>query len=274
MEFLQSYLSNVTRHPFHLVDESPWPLLSSFAGGFVALGLLGLFLNSSSGLIFTSLTFLALIMVQWWLDVSVEGTYQGLHSKVVQIGLSWGMILFISSEVLFFFSFFWGYFHSSLVPSVEIGGGEWPPLGVTGLSAWEIPLLNTIILLSSGASVTWSHHSLVMGKHQNASLSLLITVLLGGYFTCLQGVEYFEASFSISDSVYGSTFFLLTGFHGLHVLVGATFLGVCYFRMLSGHFGNSHHFGFEAAAWYWHFVDVVWLFLFLGVYCLVKKGCY
>nr|CDN96548.1 cytochrome c oxidase subunit 3 [Pandarus rhincodonicus] len=263
-------MSSMVRHPFHLVDDSPWPLLSALSALFLTLGLLGLFSESSSLLVFNALLLLMMVMLQWWVDVSLEGSHQGLHSKVVQSGLRWGMVLFIMSEVLFFFSFFWAYFHSSLSPGVEIGGNEWPPLGVLGLNPWEVPLLNTVVLLSSGVSVTWSHHSLMLGDHSSSVKSLLVTVLLGGYFTLLQGVEYLEASFNISDSVYGSTFFLLTGFHGLHVIVGASFLLVCYARMTRGHLGKTHHFGFEAAAWYWHFVDVVWLFLFIGVYCLTK----
>jgi cytochrome c oxidase subunit 3 len=175
------------------------------------------------------------------------------------------MILFIVSEIMFFFAFFWGFFASSLAPTIEIGG-IWPPPGINVLNPWEIPLLNTLILLLSGFTCTWAHHAMIEGKRQAVILSLGLTVILGIIFTGLQAMEYFEADFTISDGIYGSTFFLTTGFHGFHVLVGTTFLVVCFFRVLSYHFTRNHHFGFEAAAWYWHFVDVVWLFLFVSIY--------
>ena len=190
---------------------------------------------------------------------------RGLHRAIVELGLRWGMLLFITSEVFFFLRFFWAYFHARLAPNVEVGG-TWPPTGVLCFSPFRVPLLNTIILVSSGASVTWAHHALLSGRSREAKVGLLITVGLGLYFTALQAFEYYEASFSFADGVYGSTFFIATGFHGLHVIVGTLFLLVCYMRLLKGEFSRGHHFGLEAAAWYWHFVDVVWLFLYLALY--------
>jgi len=165
----------------------------------------------------------------------------------------------------FFFSFFWAFFHRRISPTIEIGA-QWPPIGIYPFNPFQVPLLNTIILLSSGVTVTWSHHSIIENNHSQAVYSLILTVALGIYFTLLQAMEYWEARFSISDSVYGSTFFLATGFHGLHVIIGTTFLIVCLARQLIYHFSSGHHFGFEAAAWYWHFVDVVWLFLYIRIY--------
>jgi cytochrome c oxidase subunit 3 len=204
-------------------------------------------------------------MLLWFRDVVRESAYEGSHSVHVQDGLRLGVILFIVSEVLFFFSFFWAYFHSSLVPTIDIAS-VWPPVGIQPLNPWEVPLLNTVILLSSGVTVTWTHHSLVAGERIQRIQSLALTILLGLFFTLLQYLEYVEAAFSISDSVYGSTFYMATGFHGIHVIVGTTLLFVSFLRLLNTEYSSEHHFGFEAAAWYWHFVDVVWLFLFISIY--------
>ena len=204
-------------------------------------------------------------MFVWWRDVIRESTYEGLHTSAVQTGLRYGMILFIVSEIMFFVAFFWAFFHSSLAPTVEIGA-VWPPKGIEVLNPWEVPFLNTIILLTSGASVTWAHHAILAGNRQQAIAALTFTVVLAAIFTGFQAYEYLEAPFTISDSVYGSTFYISTGFHGLHVFIGMIFLTVCLFRLIQHHFTKNHHFGFEAAAWYWHMVDVVWLFLFVCVY--------
>jgi len=212
-----------------------------------------------------SLIGLYLVRGQWWRDVSREATYLGDHSKVVELGIRWGIVLFIVSEVFFFVSFFWAYFYSSLIP-VSALGSSWPPIGVHAFNPLGVPLLNSLVLLSSGISVTWAHHALLARDGRSAIRGLSVTVILGVYFTCLQGLEYWEASFSFRDSIYGSVFFIATGFHGLHVLVGTKFLFVSARRLTIGHFSHRHHTGFEIAAWYWHFVDVVWLFLYIWVY--------
>nr|YP_010586542.1 cytochrome c oxidase subunit III [Rhyacophila kando]UZZ44356.1 cytochrome c oxidase subunit III [Rhyacophila kando] len=252
-------------HPFHLVDYSPWPLTGSLGAMFLTSGMIMWFHQLNLTLLILGLMITILTMFQWWRDISREGTYQGKHTLNVTTGLRWGMILFIVSEVLFFFSFFWAFFHSSLSPNIEIGS-IWPPISIKVFNPFQIPLLNTCILLSSGISITWTHHSILNNNFSQSFQSLLITILLGIYFTILQYMEYMEAPFSIADSIYGSTFFLTTGFHGLHVIIGTTFLFICLLRMNKFHFSANHHFGFEAAAWYWHFVDVVWLFLFISMY--------
>lgn len=253
------------KHPFHLVDIRPWPLTASIGALVLTTGIVKWFNHFEMNLFFVGITILCITSYQWWRDVSRERTYQGLHTTKVRVGIKLGIILFIVSEVFFFLSFFWAFFHRSLSPRIEIGI-QWPPSGIKPFNPVQIPLLNTIILLSSGVTVTWSHHSIIEKKLSEANRSLLITILLGVYFTSLQALEYWEATFSISDSVYGSTFFIATGFHGLHVLMGTTFLAVCLGRIVKNHFSRYHHFGFEAAAWYWHFVDVVWLFLYINVY--------
>ena len=252
-------------HSFHLVDQSPWPLSAALGALILTTGIVKWFHRYNLNLILLGLIILLLTTYQWWRDVIREGAYQGLHSIIVSAGLRWGIILFITSEVLFFFSFFWAFFHSRLSPTSEIGL-IWPPTGIIPFNALQVPLLNTIILLSSGVTVTWAHHSLIENNYTQTFQGLLLTIILGIYFTSLQALEYWEASFSISDSVYGASFFVATGFHGLHVLIGTTFLLICLIRHSICQFSLSHHFGFEAAAWYWHFVDVVWLFLYISIY--------
>nr|AXS65384.1 cytochrome c oxidase subunit 3 [Cucujoidea sp. 3 KM-2017] len=252
-------------HPFHLVDISPWPLLGSLSTMIMMLGLIKWFHFFNSKLFMLGIIITMMIMYQWWRDVVREGTFQGMHTFQVTMGLRLGMILFITSEVFFFISFFWGFFHSALSPSIEIGM-QWPPMGIKPFNPLEIPLLNTMILLSSGLTVTWAHHSLMDNNFIQTTHSLILTIVLGFYFSILQGFEYYEAPFTMADSIYGSIFFLTTGFHGLHVLIGTTFLLVCLIRHMNNHFSKIHHFGFEAAAWYWHFVDVVWLFLYISIY--------
>ena len=220
----------------------------SGGGSFLAFGLL----------------FLVTSMFIWWRDIIREGTLEGQHTSIVQLGLRFGMILFIVSEVMFFVAFFWAFFWASLAPVPEIGS-VWPPQGIEVLSAWEVPFLNTLILLSSGASVTWAHHAIIAGDRKQTINALILTIVLAVLFTGLQAFEYLNANFSIADSVYGSTFQMATGFHGFHVFIGTCFLTVCLLRVILYHFTKQHHFGFEAAAWQWHFVDVVWLFLFISV---------
>nr|YP_009643721.1 cytochrome c oxidase subunit III [Labriocimbex sinicus]AYC21406.1 cytochrome c oxidase subunit III [Labriocimbex sinicus] len=252
-------------HPFHLVDYSPWPLLSSLSTMILLMGSIKWFHYNNYNLILVGIFLTLLIMFQWWRDIVRESTYQGNHTTFVTNGMRWGMILFIISEILFFMSFFWAFFHSSLSPNIEIGS-IWPPKGINPFNPMHVPLLNTIILITSGFTITWSHHSIMNNNKKEALKSLMITVLLGILFTILQGYEYNEAPFSIADSIYGSTFFMATGFHGLHVLIGTTFLFINLVRLSKNHFSLFHHFGFEAAAWYWHFVDVVWLFLYISIY--------
>nr|YP_010887277.1 cytochrome c oxidase subunit III [Hapalogenys kishinouyei]WJJ44383.1 cytochrome c oxidase subunit III [Hapalogenys kishinouyei] len=252
-------------HAYHMVDPSPWPLTGAVAALLMTSGLAIWFHFHSTTLLSLGLVLLLLTMYQWWRDIVREGTFQGHHTPPVQKGLRYGMILFITSEVFFFLGFFWAFYHASLAPTPDLGGC-WPPTGITTLDPFEVPLLNTAVLLASGVTVTWAHHSIMEGKRKQAIHSLTLTILLGFYFTFLQAMEYYEAPFTIADGVYGSTFFVATGFHGLHVIVGSTFLAVCLLRQIKYHFTSEHHFGFEAAAWYWHFVDVVWLFLYVSIY--------
>nr|ALO76828.1 cytochrome c oxidase subunit 3 [Prostomis sp. PRO01] len=252
-------------HPFHLVDYSPWPIIGSLSALMIMTGMIKWFHMFNSNLLLLSFVTTSLVMYQWWRDISREGTFQGLHTMTVASGLRWGMILFITSEVLFFASFFWSFFHNSLAPAIEIGM-LWPPKNIQTFNPIQIPLLNTLILLTSGLTVTWAHHSLMENNFKQTTQGLYMTVILGIYFSLLQGFEYHESSFSISDAVYGSSFFMATGFHGIHVIIGTTFLLICLIRHLNNHFSHTHHFGFEAAAWYWHFVDVVWLFLYISIY--------
>nr|UPL65421.1 cytochrome c oxidase subunit III [Sadoletus valdezi] len=258
-------MKTINNHPFHLVDYSPWPLTGSIGAMTLTSGMVVWFHKNEMYLFALGVIIILLTMYQWWRDIVREGTYQGKHTIKVTTGLKMGMILFIVSEVFFFISFFWGFFHSSLSPSIEIGM-SWPPQGIKTFNPMEIPLLNTMILLCSGISVTWAHHSLMMGMHSQTSKALMTTVALGMYFTMLQAYEYMEASFCISDSIYGSSFYMATGFHGIHVMIGTMFLLICLVRHMKYHFSMNHHFGFEAAAWYWHFVDVVWLFLYISIY--------
>nr|ABY87350.1 cytochrome c oxidase subunit III [Haliotis diversicolor] len=255
----------MTRSPFHLVEFSPWPLTGSVGALFLTAGAAGWMHGHPTMIPILGTVLIILTMIQWWRDVVREGTFQGFHTTNVASGLRWGMILFIVSEVCFFFAFFWAYFHSSLAPTPELGSA-WPPTGISPLNPFQVPLLNTAVLLASGVTVTWAHHSILEGHKTEGLQSLLLTVILGAYFTFLQAGEYIEAPFTIADGVYGSTFYVATGFHGLHVLIGTTFLIVCLVRLFANHFSTGHHFGFEAAAWYWHFVDVVWLFLYLSIY--------
>lgn len=258
-------MSNKICHPFHLVEQSPWPLAISVRRIGVTSGLVIIFHENSLVLLKLSLILLILTSAQWWRDVVREATFQGLHTEIVQTGLRIGIVLFIISEVMFFFSFFWAFFHRSVSPGVELGA-QWPPLGIQPFNAFSVPLLNTIILLSRGVRITGSHHHLLKKNLLDSEFSMLVTIFLGIYFTLVQLIEYLEAPFSIADSSYGRSFFVATGFHGFHVLVGTLFLFISYLRLKNHHFTSRQHVGFETAAWYWHFVDVVWLFLFVSIY--------
>jgi len=258
-------MSNKICHPYHIVDESPWPLFGAVGGLYFTTGIVSWFHLNDMFLFILGITLLLIVIIQWWRDISREGAIQGLHTSIVELGLRWGIALFIISEVFFFVSFFWAFFHRSLSPNVEIGS-IWPPFGIKVFNPFQVPLLNTVILISSGIRVTWAHHTLIIGNYSQTKIGLTLTVFLGFYFTILQILEYYEASFTFADSIYGSTFFIATGFHGLHVIIGTLFLLVILMRHINYEFSKNHHFGFEAAAWYWHFVDVVWLFLYIIIY--------
>nr|YP_011036750.1 cytochrome c oxidase subunit III [Arrugada affinis]WRK21419.1 cytochrome c oxidase subunit III [Arrugada affinis] len=252
-------------HPFHLVENSPWPISGSMGLMAITSGTILWLHWGETWLMLIGLIISMMTMMQWWRDMVRESTFQGMHTKKVNTGMKWGMTMFITSEILFFSSFFWAFFHSSLSPTMEIGM-QWPPVSLKPFNPMSIPMLNTMILLSSGISITWSHNAVLNNNFSQTSQSLLISILLGLYFSILQAVEYYEAPFSMADSIYGSTFFLSTGFHGLHVIIGTIFMTISLVRIMKLHMSKIHHTGFEASAWYWHFVDVVWLFLYISVY--------
>nr|YP_010620239.1 cytochrome c oxidase subunit 3 [Deltalsia parasitica]WAX04275.1 cytochrome c oxidase subunit 3 [Deltalsia parasitica] len=255
------------KHPFHLVDPSPWPFFAALAAFSCTINAILYFHFFIYGkfFLFFSFIFLFLIMFVWWRDVSREANFEGHHTGLVQQGLRYGILFFIISEILFFSAFFWAFFHNSISPSIELGA-IWPPKGIYVLNPWEIPFLNTLILLLSGCTITWCHHALVSNLKSQVITSLFLTIVLAIIFTLLQGFEYQMADFRLSDGIYGSTFYLATGFHGFHVLIGTISLIICLLRFFKFQFTQQHHFGFESSAWYWHFVDVVWLFLFVSIY--------
>jgi cytochrome c oxidase subunit 3 len=255
-------------HDYHLVDPDPWPIIGATFGGLLVAGAVMWFHANRFGVPVMVLGFFGVIvtMISWWKN-TIDEAHTGYHTPVVQLHLRYGMILFIASEVMFFLAWFWAFFDSSLFPSaVEAVGSQWPPKGIEVLNPWGFPLLNTMILLCSGTTVTWAHHSLIHGDRDGLKKGLACTIALGLLFTCIQAYEYAHAPFAFKGNIYGATFFMATGFHGFHVIVGTIFLTVCLFRAWRGDFTPNQHFGFEAAAWYWHFVDVVWLFLFTSIY--------
>jgi cytochrome c oxidase subunit 3 len=252
------------KHPYHLVDPSPWPLVGAFAALVLVGGVLAYFKGMGLGIVIVGFILVALTMALWWRDV-VKEAHAGYHTAVVGIGLRYGMMLFIASEVMFFSAFFWAYFTFAFYPTAGIEH-TWPPPNITTFQPFELPFMNTLILLLSGVTVTWAHHALLDGDRKGLERGLACTILLGLLFTTVQAWEYSHAPFHFTDGIYPSTFFMATGFHGFHVIIGTTFLIVCFFRARAGHFTPQQHFGFEAAAWYWHFVDVVWLFLFTCIY--------
>lgn len=255
----------MTKHPFHLVSSSPWPLLASTSSLFFVSGLVFYWSSRGPLLLLLALALLFLALSWWWGSVISEATFVGCHTLRVQSGLRLGIVLFIISEIFFFLRFFWAYLHCSLSPAVEIGS-TWPPSGLVSLNAFHLPLLSTLVLLSSGATVTWSHSALQSGLFSSSLIGLSLTILLGLFFTLLQANEYYFSSFCISDGAYGSCFYLATGFHGLHVFFGTLFLFACLLRASFCHFTPDRHLGFVFACWYWHFVDVIWILLFLIVY--------
>lgn len=281
------------KHDYHLVDPSPWPFVGSLSAFILSIGAVAwmredgfelagvsldgpyLFIAGAIGVLYT--------MYAWWADVIRESVKEGQHTPVVKLHLRYGMILFIASEVMFFVAWFWAYFDAALFPNditpvagtdlftglvnrAEVLGGEWPPKDVKTFDPWGLPLINTLVLLLSGTTITWAHHALLENDRKGLVWGLSLTIALGVFFTFLQVIEYTHAGFSFSNSLYGATFFMATGFHGAHVIIGTICLAVMLGRVLAGHFTPKNHFGFEAAAWYWHFVDVVWLFLFASIY--------
>ena len=265
-------LKSGSPHPFHVPHASPWPFLGAMAAGLMAIGAVMFMHNAewqgfqvgAKGLLLGTFGVLAIMWV-WWRDVIHEAVVEKAHTPTARVGLRYGMALFISSEIMFFVAFFWAFFNSSLFPKEAIGF-IWPPKGIEVVHPFELPFLMTMILLLSGCTVTWAHHALLEGRQKESVKALLITVILGVAFTCFQAYEYYHATFHFKGGIYPSTFYMATGFHGFHVLIGSIFLAVCLFRAHYGHFTPKSHFGFEAAAWYWHFVDAVWLFLFTAIY--------
>ncbi len=264
--------AHAKQHDYHLVNPSPWPFLGSLGAFAMALGGISYMHGASLLWMVPGLLMVLYTMAAWWTDVIKEGQ-QGYHTRVVQLHLRYGMILFIASEVMFFVAWFWAFFDASLfaneakqVARVAFTGGHWPPKGIEVFDPWHLPLLNTLLLLTSGTTVTWAHHALLENDREGLKWGLICTVVLGFIFSCVQAIEYSHAAFSFGGNIYGATFFMATGFHGFHVIIGTIFLLVCLGRALAGQFTPKEHFGFEAAAWYWHFVDVVWLFLFFAIY--------
>jgi cytochrome c oxidase subunit III len=260
--------SSGLKHPYHLPDPSPWPIVGSLGGFLTVFGIVLAAHYGSYVVLGLGLLTVITTMFFWWRDVVRESRTPGAHSAIVRLGLRYGMTLFIGSEVMFFVGFFWAYFNFLIFPDTQ-GNGQtvWPPTNVHTFDPFHLPFLNTMILLLSGTTVTWAHHSLLEGDRKGLVRGLGLTVLLGLSFTLCQGIEYSHAPFAFyGGGVYSSVFFLATGFHGFHVIVGTIFLLVCWFRARAGQFTPERHFGFEAAAWYWHFVDVVWLFLFICIY--------
>ena len=264
-------MAHEKNHDYHIIPPSPWPFIGA-VGAFVMLFGMVLWMKDITPFIFViGLLVVLYTMFMWWSDVTREGE-TGDHTPVVQIGLREGVMMFIISEVMFFSAWFWSFFKHALYPMGEIEGAEvlpaeWPPVGIETFDPWHLPLINTLILLLSGCAATWAHHAIAHDNDRKAlKTGLVLAVLLGALFTVFQAYEYSHAAFGFAGNIYGANFFLATGFHGFHVLIGTIFLLVCLFRANAGHFTPEHHVGFEAAAWYWHFVDVVWLFLFFAVY--------
>ena len=253
------------KHDYHLVDPSPWPIYVSFSCLFLAIGSIYYMHADVSWAMYVGFALLIYGAYMWFRDVVIESVDHDYHTPVVKIHHRYGMTLFIASEVMFFVAWFWAYFNTSLFPSEAIGN-VWPPIDIETFDPWDIPLINTLILLLSGTTVTWAHHSMIENDRKGLVNGLAATVFLGFIFSCLQAYEYHHATFTIDGNIYGATFYMATGFHGFHVIVGTIFLAVCLYRSMKGHSNSEHHFGFEAAAWYWHFVDVVWLFLFAAIY--------
>ncbi|MEL6582298.1 MAG: cytochrome c oxidase subunit 3 [Pseudomonadota bacterium] len=271
-------MAHAKNHDYHVLPPSIWPFL---AGIFSFVMLFGAVIwmspnisNNHPWLFLIGFVGVLYVMFGWWSDV-VSESQAGDHTPVVQIGLRYGVIMFIISEAMFFVAWFWSFFKHALYPMAGLGPdffpiadeGIWPPVGVETFDPWHLPLINTLILLLSGCAATWAHHAIVHDNDRKAmAQGLVIAVVFGLIFTGMQAYEYTHAHFGFAGDIYGANFFMATGFHGIHVIIGTIFLFVCLMRAYRGHFTADKHVGFEAAAWYWHFVDVVWLFLFASIY--------
>ncbi|MFC7705661.1 cytochrome c oxidase subunit 3 [Plastorhodobacter daqingensis] len=259
-------MAHEKNHDYHVLPPSIWPFLASVAAFFMLFGAVLWMAQGMPWMFFIGLAGVLYVMFGWWVDV-VKESRAGDHTPVVRIGLRYGFILFIMSEVMFFAAWFWSFFKHAMYPMAEGAGGVWPPVGIETFDPWHLPLINTLILLCSGAACTWAHHALVHENNRRDVINALwITIALGVIFTFFQAYEYSHAAFGFAGNIYGANFFMATGFHGIHVIIGTIFLAVCLFRAYQGDFTPEKHVGFEAAVWYWHFVDVVWLFLFVSVY--------
>ncbi|OCX65917.1 cytochrome B562 [Thioclava sp. SK-1] len=262
-------MAHAKNHDYHILPPSVWPFVAS-VGVFVMLFGAAVWMTGGTPFMFW-IGFLTVLytMYGWWSDVIGE-SQQGDHTPVVQIGLRYGFMFFIMSEVMFFAAWFWSFFKHAMYPmgpNSPAVDGVWPPEGIVTFDPWHLPLINTVILLLSGVTLTWAHHALVEGHdRKDVKQGLILTVCLGVLFSVFQAYEYSHAAFGLSGNIYGANFYMATGFHGFHVIVGTIFLAVCLLRIVKGQMTPERHVGFEAAAWYWHFVDVVWLFLFASIY--------
>ncbi len=270
--------AHAKNHDYHLVNPSPWPVVGAVSAFITAVGAIIWMHGSTAAVVIIGFGLILYTMFMWWRDIISEA-HAGDHTAVVSLHLRYGMLMFIASEVMFFVAWFWAFFDASLFTGeakmaarIAFTGGIWPPKGTVVFDPFHLPLVNTLILLTSGTTVTWAHHALLNNDRKGLINGLVLTILLGALFTCVQAWEYAHAMFPFSGGIYGSTFFMATGFHGFHVLIGTIFLIVCLFRAQKGDFTAKQHFGFEAAAWYWHFVDVVWLFLFAAIYIWGNHG--
>ena len=262
-------MAHEKNHDYHILKPSIWPLLGAASAFTMLFGAVMYFAGDAPWLFFVGLALVLYTMYVWWSDVFAEAE-AGDHTPVVIIGLRYGVIMFITSEVMFFVAWFWTFFKHALYPMTEGSpkiDGVWPPAGIETFNPWHLPIINTLILICSGALATWAHHAIAEeGDNKTMAKALAGAIALGMLFTVFQAFEYSEAAFSYTGNIYGASFFMATGFHGFHVIIGTIFLIVCMIRAMQGKYTKEHHVGFEAAAWYWHFVDVVWLFLFLAVY--------
>jgi heme/copper-type cytochrome/quinol oxidase subunit 3 len=256
------------KHMFHVLEPSLWPFFSAFGLFFFVTGIAFSMHYVVTGyyVLIIGLLILIITSIFWFLDISREAVVKGYHTKIVRQGLKLGFLFFITSEIMLFFGFFWAFFHSALCPSIEVGT-IWPPVGLRVIPVFEFPLFNTFILIISGFSVTWVHRAISLGSFKDSIDGFMITIFLGLFFVFLQGLEYYESTFNFQDGVYPSAFFMLTGLHGCHVIVGVCFLFVCFISLLNNHYLTNHYLRLVFAIWYWHFVDIVWIILFLSVYC-------